>query len=168
MLLKSLIGVITLSYPMLAMTTHANLQDQDIRCLVSNLFFEARGEGVKGMQAVSNVTINRVRSTKYPNSICAVVFQRKQFSWTKQEQWSTIEQVLRGDIGASKRFNQKDVVGYYQALEIASKAVLNPSRAIVVVPEDTLWYHAEYVRPSWASRLKKIKKVGKHVFYTKV
>ncbi len=56
--------------------------DREVRCLALNIYFEARGESRKGQFAVAAVTMNRVKSYKYPNSVCDVVWQRRQFSWT--------------------------------------------------------------------------------------
>jgi spore germination cell wall hydrolase CwlJ-like protein len=53
----------------------------EIRCLELNLHFEARGEPLEGQKAVANVTINRAKSGKFPNTICEVVKQPFQFSW---------------------------------------------------------------------------------------
>ena len=55
---------------------------KDLECLTKNVHFEARGEGEKGMELVGHTTINRVLSKRFPNTVCDVVYQRKQFSWT--------------------------------------------------------------------------------------
>lgn len=68
----------------------------EIGCLAANLYFEARGEPLKGQLAVAKVTLNRVKSKQYPDSICAVVFQKHQFSWTKQQPWAEIQKALNG------------------------------------------------------------------------
>ena len=49
-------------------------------CMMKNIYHEARGEGVEGMQAVAAVTLNRAAQTN--TTICDVVYARKQFSWT--------------------------------------------------------------------------------------
>lgn len=54
----------------------------DIECLAQNIYFEARGEPYKGQVAVALVTLNRVNSDKFPDSVCEVIFQDCQFSWT--------------------------------------------------------------------------------------
>lgn len=66
--------------------------DKEIECLAQNIYFEAKSESLKGQIAVGLVTINRVLSEKYPNTICEVVWQKRkhpktgkwvaQFSWT--------------------------------------------------------------------------------------
>lgn len=58
---------------------------KELRCLELNLHHEARGESIEGIKAVANVTINRVKSGKFPTSICKVVKQPGQFSWVGTE-----------------------------------------------------------------------------------
>ena len=53
-----------------------------LACLVTAIFFEARDQPLMGQYAVAEVVMNRVASVKYPDDICSVVFQRKQFSFT--------------------------------------------------------------------------------------
>lgn len=57
-------------------------KSRELRCLALNIYFEARGEAPEGQLAVGLVSMNRVHSKRYPNSICRVVWQKRQFSWT--------------------------------------------------------------------------------------
>ena len=54
----------------------------EISCMAANIYHEARGESDRGMAFAAGVTLNRVASKRYPDTICGVVLQRKQFSWT--------------------------------------------------------------------------------------
>jgi N-acetylmuramoyl-L-alanine amidase len=54
---------------------------QELRCLELNIHFEASGEPSKGKIAVGQVTMNRVKSGKFPDTVCGVVRQPYQFSW---------------------------------------------------------------------------------------
>lgn len=56
-----------------------------LKCLSDNVYHEARGEGELGMRLVADVTLNRVLSSEFPSTICKVVYQRSQFSWTTQK-----------------------------------------------------------------------------------
>lgn len=56
---------------------------RQLKCLVDNIYHEARGEGKKGMRLVADTTINRVLSDSFPDTICSVVYQDGQFSWTR-------------------------------------------------------------------------------------
>lgn len=54
-----------------------------ILCLAMNIYHEARGEPEPGQWMVAAVTINRVASDRYPDTVCSVVSQHRQFSWTQ-------------------------------------------------------------------------------------
>lgn len=129
-------------------------------CLTANIFFEARGENAAGMKAVAKVTMNRVASKKYPKTLCAVVFQKMQFSWTHQQDWQSIVRVLKGDMSA---FKSKDIAAYSQARIIAQMAV----KGLVKIPElkESLWYHTTAVNPKWNRKMQQVAKIGNHVFY---
>src|SRR5210317_144981 len=59
-----------------------NVAKDDMYCLQQNIYFEARNQSINGQIAVAWVTLHRVDDPRYPNTICEVVWQRKQFSWT--------------------------------------------------------------------------------------
>src|SRR5690625_3991404 len=47
-------------------------ESSEWRCLAEAMYFEARGEGLAGQVAVGEVILNRVDSSRYPNSVCDV------------------------------------------------------------------------------------------------
>ena len=65
-----------------AQAKSSSKDEREIKCLALNIYFEARGEPQNGQFAVAAVTMNRVKSHKFPNTVCKVVWQRRQFSWT--------------------------------------------------------------------------------------
>ena len=128
----------------LAVATSNREQD----CLANAVYFEARGESLEGQLAVAEVVLNRSRSGRYPGTICAVVTQPWQFSF-----------VRRGRIPAANRASE----AWQRAVAIARIAETRASR---LLPENVLWYHADYVRPSWGRRLARTGKIGAHIFYS--
>jgi hypothetical protein len=58
-----------------------DLNENELECLVANIYHEARGEDDLGQAAVAWVTLNRVQHPDYPDTICEVVMQDSQFSW---------------------------------------------------------------------------------------
>ena len=160
MLSKILIGITLLGISTAVHTSKVDKVKQDLYCMAANLYFEARGESELGQKAVAKVTMNRVKSKKYPDSVCKVVFQKHQFSWTKQQPWGKIQKALNG-VEPSK--NVLEVSAYQQALKTAKTSLKTGLKS--TLPEDALWYHANYVNPSWAKKMTKVKKVGKHIFY---
>jgi N-acetylmuramoyl-L-alanine amidase len=61
-----------------------NVYAQETHCLAEAIYHEARGESKLGQQAVALVTLNRTKHSRYPKSICAVVYQKGQYSWTRK------------------------------------------------------------------------------------
>lgn len=156
--MKSLIRIMFTIGSLLA-TTNANADIDDIiidkkelKCLVDNVFYEARGESVRGMIAVIDVTLNRVDSRSYPNTVCGVVYQRKQFSWTDQPK---------------QKVSKEELVVIYKNAELIAKHRLirhnlGLRKGIVF---GALWYHNNTVNPSWAKKLKVVKRYKNHIFY---
>lgn len=58
----------------------------EVNCLATNVYHEARGEPLAGQFAVAEVTLNRTRDRRYPDTVCEVVHERRQFSWTSRRQ----------------------------------------------------------------------------------
>lgn len=154
-LLLLVVPYVTVSSPEVKYTLTAE------KCHTANMFFEARGESIQGMQAVAAVVVNRVNAKGYPSDVCSVVFQPKQFSWTHQQDVGTIQKVLYGDISG---LSFKDRQAYQQASLIAQKTDKELTDAL---PKGVTHYHATYVKPKWSKVMKKVKKIGMHVFYRK-
>jgi len=114
---------------------------KEYNCLVLNIYREARGEPKAGKEAVGLVTMNRLRDPRYPKTICKVVYQSGQFSWT-------------ADTTLSKRINQKE---WQLAMNAATAAYnsVNHFRAT--------HFHNTSVRPKW--KLTRIAQIGNHIFY---
>ncbi len=121
----------------------------EANCIAVAVYHEARGESLEGQVAVAKVIMNRAASGKYPASWCGVVKQPWQFSFVnpRSGQYPSVDEA-----SASWR----------KALGVTRLAVAN---AVQSVPTDCLWYHADYVAPSWGRRLTKVNKIGAHIFY---
>lgn len=121
------------------------------------------------MLAVANVVANRVLSDKYPSTVCRVVLQKNQFSWTRDK--AKVQQMFSGGYGAFKRSVQlqgtKDHLAYQRASSIASMSVLELSR---MVPKGgnkgTMHYAHRKVDNEWTRRMKVKYTVKNHVFYS--
>lgn len=150
------------AYSPSAFTPAANNVISSVACHTANIFYEARGESKEGMQAVAKVVVNRTTSGKYPKNTCMVIFQKKQFSWTHQQDFKDIQKVLNADLSG---FNAKDRQAFADATLIAQKAVKGQLK---VLPKDALWYHSVGVSPKWKAKMKKVKQVGQHIFYVKL
>ena len=80
-LLNSIKHLIFTCLALLAFNTPAS---QDIKCLTDTAYMEARGQGSRAMALVQDVVLNRVDDSRWPSSVCAVVYQPKQFSWSSK------------------------------------------------------------------------------------
>ena len=126
----------------------APLTDQ-ANCIAVAVYHEARGESLEGQLAVAKVIMNRAASGKYPASWCGVVKQPWQFSFVNPRS------------GYMPSVDEASA-SWRKALGVTRLAVAN---AVQSVPSDCLWYHADYVAPSWGRRLNKVNKIGAHIFY---
>lgn len=130
-------------------------READLRCLAENVYFEARGEPMAGQYAVAEVTLNRLASPHYPDTICEVVHEarwdrlRKRrvaaFSWTELK-------VKREPRGRAWRQAVSAATAVYEKVHTP------------VVPE-ALFYHATYIDPYWAKTKKRVATIGNHAFY---
>lgn len=130
-------------------------RNQDLTCLAKNVYYEARGEPIDGQYAVAEVTLNRVASKHYPNTVCDVVYQenfdviRKRnvsaFSWTELDVSPPMDKQL-----------------WERAWKVAEEVYDDEAEPRV---EGALFYHSRYIRPRWSRRKRPIAKIGNHVFY---
>jgi spore germination cell wall hydrolase CwlJ-like protein len=121
--------------------------DQEANCIAVAVYHEARGESLEGQLAVARVIMNRAASGKYPTSWCGVVKQPWQFSFVRNGYMPSVDQSSQA---------------WRNALGVTRLAINN---AVQSVPTDCLWYHANYVSPSWGRRLTRVSQIGAHIFY---
>ena len=121
----------------------------EANCIAVAVYHEARGESLEGQLAVAKVIMNRAASGKYPSSWCGVVKQPWQFSFVNPRS------------GYMPSVDQSSA-SWRKALGVTRLVVAN---AVQSVPSECLWYHADYVAPSWGRRLTRVEKIGAHIFY---
>ncbi len=123
------------------------------RCLAQAVYFEARGEPEEGQAAVAQVVLNRVSSGLYPSTICGVVFQNRRHYHACQFSFACE--------GRSLRIAEPEA--WRTAMRIAEQ--VSDGKTYVADVGGATHYHADYVRPYWARRLKKMDVIGHHIFY---
>jgi spore germination cell wall hydrolase CwlJ-like protein len=126
--------------------------DENWACLAEALYFEARGETVKGQFAVAEVINNRVASERFPDSLCAVI---KQGTGRKYQCQFTYTCDGRKDVIAEK-------AAYEQVAKVA-RAVIDG--AVKDLTNGATHYHTTRVRPSWSKVYTQTAKIGVHLFY---
>ena len=126
---------------------------KDIHCMAEAIYFEARGETYRGQVAVGQVVMNRLAHPIYPKDICQVVFQNQQMH--NACQFSFACDGIPETINDEKSWKQADAI---------ARGVISGSLYLPEVGKAT-HYHANYVYPDWAPRLKRVAKIGHHIFY---
>jgi spore germination cell wall hydrolase CwlJ-like protein len=134
--------------------TSAREIETQLTCLARNVYWEAASEPFEGKVAVAQVTMNRMNSGKFPDTVCGVVHQKTtvynkivcQFSWLCENNYRT------------KPVHRKM---YEESEEVAKMVMLEGFRLKTL--NDALYYHADYVNPRW--KLEKVTQIGRHIFY---
>ena len=122
-------------------------------CLARAVYFEARSESEMGQLAVAKVILNRVRDPNFPKSICGVVYQG---SGSRNScQFSFACDGMPDDV--------RQPNAWANSKRIARMALAGDSKVAAVGSATN--YHADYVRPKWAKSMKRLIKIGRHIFY---
>ncbi|MDU6835358.1 MAG: cell wall hydrolase, partial [Bradyrhizobium sp.] len=123
------------------------------KCLAEAVYFESRGEAVRGQIAVAQVVLNRAFSGYYPTTVCGVVYQNKYRHFACQFTFACD--------------NTADVIREPDMWERAKKIAAAMLDGQIWLPEvgKSTHYHAYWVRPSWVAEMKRMYKFGVHTFY---
>lgn len=117
-----------------------------VMCLAKNIYHEARGEGRLGMLAVASVTLNRVEDHRWGDTVCEVVYQRKQFSWANDGEQPILD---------SKAWLQAHKLAHYAMTHRKAR-----------VTKATHYVHLKLDgRKGWMKGMKRLGTIGRHVFY---
>jgi N-acetylmuramoyl-L-alanine amidase len=145
-----------------------------MHCLATNIYHEARGESIKGKIAVAHVTMNRVTSNRYPSSVCDVVYQAEmrlnwkgklvprrhkcQFSWYCDGKSDNI--VLKTATGKVIKHN---MAAWKQSLKVATTILKNEMTDPTYGA--THYYNDKLADPSWADAYMMVARIDNHVFH---
>ena len=139
-----------LDTPVLRPARKASISASELTCMAENIYHEARGEPVSGQKAVVAVVLNRVKDKRWPSTICEVVWQKYQFSWTLEKEVSDER------IKASKK--------EYTELRNRISSWLN--EGLDVKFKNANHYARVEVKRYWMKRLKPLGAIGDHKFFT--
>lgn len=128
---------------------------KQLECLTRNIYYEAASEPFEGKVAVAQVTLNRVESGNFANTVCGVVYEKNvvyqkvicQFSWFCDGK--SVNKPIHAE-------------AWNESYEVAKRVLLENFR----LPSLTtaIYYHADYVNPQWGKP--KVAKIGRHIFYS--
>jgi hypothetical protein len=129
------------------------IDNEQTQCLAQALYYEARGEGVRGEKAVAEVVFNRVHSRLFPHSICGVIFEGAsieggcQFSFT-----------CNGEMHVAKSHYD------WTRARVLAGAIMAGVVKLDNETEGATFYHADYVDPDWDHLVRTVQ-IGNHIFY---
>ena len=136
------------------------LDAKEVECMAKNIYYESRSEPIEGQIAVAQVTLNRVQDTRFPNTICEVVKQgltyesghpiknKCQFSWYCDG---------KSDKMKNHDLETKVLITVYETLSLWYQGI--------DITEGATHYHADYVNPGWAKKLRYTTRIGTHKYY---
>jgi len=149
--------------PLFSIQDISQIDKEESKCLALNIFFEAAVESTAGKLAVAHVTLNRVKSKKYPNSVCGVVkegshfangFPKRdmcQFSWYCD----------------GKHDIPQEGILWNKSKELATY-VLRKHEELLDITDGATHYHADYISPPrWAHPKQKTARIDTHIFFNK-
>ena len=116
-------------------------EPEEMRCLAENIYHEARGESDAGQMAVALTTLSRVRSHIWPDTICGVVYQDRQFSWTMRD------------------VSVREPEAWLKSQIVARQALVSKK------PWAATFFHAISVNPEWSDGYTLVATIGNHKFY---
>ena len=159
-LLFFIVLVITILYWGTAKSEVYEPKNHAFDCLAQNIYFEARSESQAGMIAVAQVTMNRVKHPRYPNTVCEVVKQGPTYTWA--EHFPVRNKCQFSWFCDGKSDDPKDSKTWIASVQVANNFMMAPTWDLT---EGALWYHADYIYPYWAQHLNETVTINNHIFY---
>lgn len=124
---------------------------EELNCLTEVIYFEAGNQSFKGKIAVGQVVLNRVRSKRFPDSICKTVKMPNQFSFVK----------------VKPKYNF-DKLAWLRSLQAAVQ-IISAKEEEVLFNKSVMHFHASYINPpSWTKSMERVIQIGDHVFYKEI
>jgi spore germination cell wall hydrolase CwlJ-like protein len=124
----------------------------ELDCLAQAIYYEARSEGPRGQVAVAEVVMNRVADSRFPNTVCDVVYQGRYRATGCQFTFTCDGSLRVKPRGAA--WDRARAVALHMQMGL-SKPVTNGATH----------YHTDYVNPYWSPGLVETAVVGTHIFY---
>ena len=143
-----------------------NFRLNEATCLAKNMYYESRNQGLAGQLAVSLVVMNRVKDSRYPNTVCGVVEQGPtRESWKKNGTYYPIRNRCQFSWFCDGKSDEpKEPITYKRLLDLALVLVYDDIQ-IVDFTEGATHYHADYVFPAWRKSKTKTVEIADHIFY---
>ncbi len=142
---------------------------EDLDCLAKNIYFEAGVESTAGKLAVANVTINRILSKEYPNSVCGVVKEGRHYYSARSETWEPLRDMCQFSWYCDGRGDNPNPGRTWESSKDLAKIVLGKHQQdiLIDITDGATHYHANWMEsfPRWSEEHKKVASIDRHIFY---
>lgn len=146
--MKHILISLILMFPLVSYGS-SQVSYEDLRCLTENIYFESRGEPILGQAMVGHSVLNRVKDRRWKSTVCEVVYQRKQYSWTLE-----------------KKRPIKDMASYKMISDLAYTLLSNRDfEESTGVTNYLRCDIRETMKDKWWQRMTFLGQVGAHCFY---
>lgn len=161
--------------PILILPTKALATDITLDCLTKNIYFEAKNQSIAGQLAVALVVMNRVKDSRYPSTVCEVIYEGPHYESWKTKQIPDLPKEERKYYprrdrcqfswycdGKSDKPKQLSLI---DTARWAAWMILNGH--VFDFTRGATHYHADYVNPKWNKdpNVVKIMQLDNHIFY---
>jgi len=142
------------------------IDDKAVTCMAKNIFFEAAVESTAGKLAVAQVTLNRVESKHYPNTVCEVVYEGQHYTNSAGELHPVRNRCQFSWYCDGKGDDPRPGSGLWEDAQELAKYVLLRQEELPDITDGALHYHASYIKaPRWAKKKKVTTTIDTHIFY---
>jgi spore germination cell wall hydrolase CwlJ-like protein len=142
------------------------VDDKAVTCMAKNIFFEAAIESTAGKLAVAHVTLNRVDSKQFPNSVCEVVYEGPHYTASNGTQYPVRDRCQFSWYCDGKGDDPREGSRLWEDAQELAKYVLLRQEELPDITDGALHYHASYIdAPKWAKKTKITTKIDTHIFY---
>lgn len=136
--------------------------DPQVACLAQNIYHEARNESTAGWIAVADVTMNRVKSSAFPNTICEVVYESPHYKSSVSGKLYPYKNRCQFSWYCDGKSDEVKNMRKYKQIYAVAKLTLKTELDIT---DGALFYHADYVKPHWADKMDVTARIDAHIFY---
>lgn len=150
------------SVPVPVSVSEKEFSERDVECLALNSYYESRNQSLAGQIAVAQVVLNRVKSPRYPNTICEVIQQGPTYINWKGNELPVRDQCHFSWWCDGKSDIPEDIVTYQKVLDTVTELLYTST---VDITEGSTHYHADYVEPDWSKVFEKTVVIDDHIFY---
>ena len=142
------------------------IDDKEVTCMAKNIFFEAAVESTAGKLAVAQVTLNRVESKNYPNTVCEVVYDGIHYTHSSGKKLPVRDRCQFSWYCDGRGDEPREGSRMWDEAQELAKYILLRQDELPDITDGALHYHANYINaPRWASHKRVSTRIDTHIFY---